>query len=150
LRRRHNRARYFHRHESGLPVIADTSRVAGDTPVNPFFISFVAIISGLMSENAIVFVQAQGAKFFAVPPDPETRRWARDDLRPVFKLANRDPEALRRAMNAEEDQFNSWISGKEPLPGNVQVLIASVLEKPPRELFTDFPPDDVEQKGDAK
>ena len=51
--------------KAGVPVIADASRLGGDAPINPYFVSFLAIISGLMSENAIMMVQAQGAKFFA-------------------------------------------------------------------------------------
>lgn len=127
--------------KAGIPVLADTSRLAGDVPINPFFVSFVAIISGLMSENAIVFVQAQGAKFFAPPSDTETRRWARNDLTAAFKAANRNPEALRRTANVEADQFNAWISGRDAIPGNIQTLIAGVLETPRRDLFTDMPPE---------
>jgi hypothetical protein len=50
--------------KAGVPVIADASKLGGDAPINPYFVSFLAIISGLMSENAIAFIQAKGAKFF--------------------------------------------------------------------------------------
>jgi hypothetical protein len=38
--------------KAGVPVITDASRLGGDAPINPYFVSFLAIISGLMSENA--------------------------------------------------------------------------------------------------
>jgi hypothetical protein len=50
--------------KAGVPVITDASRLGGDAPINPYFVSFLAIISGLMSENAILSIQAQGTRFF--------------------------------------------------------------------------------------
>jgi hypothetical protein len=88
--------------KAGVPVIADASRVGGDAPINPYFVSFLAIISGLMSENAILSVQTQGARFFAPDAVPEQLRWARFDLRDAFKEANRNPDNVRRLLNVEE------------------------------------------------
>jgi hypothetical protein len=128
--------------KAGVPVIADASRMGGDAPINPYFVSFLAIISGLMSENAIQSVQSYGARFFAQEAAPETLRWARQDLREAFKKANRDPARVRELLNADDAQFEAWISGKERMPANVQTMIAGVLEMPRRELFTDMPPDE--------
>ncbi|MFH7813350.1 hypothetical protein ACH0C8_15675, partial [Acetobacter lovaniensis] len=49
--------------KAGVPVIADTSRLGGDAPINPYLVSFLAIISGLLSENAIANIQAQGRRY---------------------------------------------------------------------------------------
>lgn len=133
--------------KAGVPVIADASRLGGDAAINPYFVSFLAIISGLMSENAILSVQTQGARFFAPETVPEPVRWARSDLREAFKQAGRNPDNVRQLLNAEDGQFNAWISGKEPLPGSAQTMIAGVLEKSRRDLFTDIPPE--EAKGSA-
>ncbi|MGA2892692.1 MAG: hypothetical protein ABSE22_07470, partial [Xanthobacteraceae bacterium] len=51
--------------KAGVPVITDTTKLGGDAPINPYFVSFLAIISGLLSEQAIVTVQNQGARLFA-------------------------------------------------------------------------------------
>jgi hypothetical protein len=133
--------------KAGVPVIADASRLGGDAPINPYFVSFLAIISGLMSENAILSVQTQGARFFAqeVPPDP--LRWARFNLRDAFAKANRNPENVKRLLNADDSQFDAWISGKEAMPGNAQTMIAGVLDMPRRDLFTDLPPDEPREAG---
>ena len=127
--------------KAGVPVIADATRLGGDAAINPYFVSFLAIISGLMSENAILSVQNQGAKFFGADMPPEPQRWARQDLRETFKTSNRNPEHVKRLLQAKDDEFDGWVSGKEPMPANVQMIIAGVLQIPPRELYTDIPPD---------
>jgi hypothetical protein len=129
--------------KAGVPVIADASRLGGDAPINPYFVSFLAIISGLMSENAIMMVQAQGAKFFATETAADPQRWARFDLHDTFAKANRSPNNVRQLLNAEDAQFEGWISGKDALPGAAQTMIAGVLGMSQRELFTDIPPDDA-------
>jgi hypothetical protein len=129
--------------KAGVPVIADASRLGGDAPINPYFVSFLAIISGLMSENAIMMVQAQGAKFFASETAADPQRWARFDLHDTFAKANRSPNNVRQLLNAEDAQFEGWISGKYALPGAAQIMIAGVLGMSQRELFTDIPPDDA-------
>jgi hypothetical protein len=127
--------------KAGVPVIADASRLGGDAAINPYFVSFLAIISGLMSENAIVSVQNQGARFFGAELTSEPKRWAREDLHQEFKDSNRDPERVKRLLQAKDEEFEGWVSGKEPMPANVQMIIAGVLQKPPRDLYTDIPPD---------
>ena len=135
--------------KAGVPVVTDASRLGGDAPINPYFVSFLAIISGLMSENAILSVQTQGARFFAPETVPDQLRWARFDLHEAFKKASRDPDNVKRLLNAEDSQFDAWISGKEPLPGSAQTMIAGVLETPRRELFTDIPPEEARQSADG-
>jgi len=134
--------------KAGVPVIADASRLGGDAPINPYFVSFLAIISGLMSENAILSVQTQGARFFAQDVPPDQKRWARSNLREAFAKANRNPDNVKRLLNMEDAQFEAWVSGKEPMPGNVQTMIAGVLEMPRRDLFTDMPPENAKEADD--
>jgi len=129
--------------KAGVPVIADASRLGGDAPINPYFVSFLAIISGLMSENAIMMVQAQGAKFFAAETEADPQRWARFDLHETFTKANRNPNNVKRLLSADDDQFEGWLSGKDAIPGAAQTMIAGVLEMPRRDLFTDIAPDDA-------
>ena len=124
--------------KAGVPVIADAARLGGDAPINPYFVSFLAIISGLMSENAIMMVQAQGAKFFASETAADPQRWARFDLHDTFAKANRSPSNVRQLLNTEDAQFEGWISGKDAIPGAAQTMIAGVLGMPRRDLFTDI------------
>lgn len=133
--------------KAGVPVIADASRLGGDAPINPYFVSFLAIISGLMSENAILSVQTQGARFFAQDVPPDQLRWARFNLREAFTKANRNPDNVKRLLNVEDSQFDAWMSGKQPMPGSAQTMIAGVLETPRRDLFTDLPPEEAKEPG---
>jgi hypothetical protein len=133
--------------KAGVPVIADASRLGGDAAINPYFVSFLAIISGLMSDNAVRSVQNQGAKFFGADAAAEPPRWARQDLRETFKASNRDPDRVRRLLQAKDDEFEDWVSGKKAMPANVQMMVAGVLQTPPRDLFTDIPPDQAGTTG---
>ena len=127
--------------KAGVPIVADATRLGGDAPINPYFVSFLAIISGLMSENAIRTVQAQGARFFGPRPGMELDRWARSDLRDAFRAAGRDPKSVGRLLDAEDGVLEGWISGARPIPATAQLLIAGILGQSPRELFTDLPPE---------
>jgi hypothetical protein len=135
--------------KAGVPVIADASRLGGDAPINPYFVSFLAIISGLMSERAIISVQLQAARFFG-PDGGDTLRWARQDLHTAFTTANRKPEDVRNLLDVDNDIFEDWISGTKAMPADAQKMIAGVLGKPQRELFTDIAPDDPDATGKNK
>src|SRR5262249_8927856 len=71
--------------KAGVPVVTDTSKIGGDAPINPYFISFIAIISGLLSERAISSVQNQGVRFFGPIAADEPNRWLRQDTTEQMK-----------------------------------------------------------------
>ena len=93
----------------GDPVIADASRLGGDAPINPYFVSFLAIISGLMSDRAIISVQAQAGRFFGPEGGARAPRWARHDLTDKFAQANRKPAEVKKLLNADDAEFGEWI-----------------------------------------
>jgi hypothetical protein len=96
--------------KAGVPVIADASKLGGEAPINPYFVSFIAIISGLMSENAIASVQARGAKFFGSDAGPD--RWAREDLNNLLLPPDLSLKALGDYLGTTEDATKSILSGK--------------------------------------
>ena len=126
--------------KAGVPVIADASKFGGDTPINPYFVSFLAIISGLMSEKAIANVQTQAAKYFDSGAS-ETLRWARAEVREAVKDSQRNPADLAKNLEVSETALEDWLSGDEPVPLAGQKLFAAILNRPIRDLFTDIPPD---------
>ena len=65
-----------------------------------------------------------------------------------FRTAGRDPDQLRRLLKAKDSEWSEWLQGKEAMPASVQVMVAAVLQKPRRELFTDIPPDLSEPEPD--
>jgi hypothetical protein len=126
--------------KAGVPVIADASKLGGDTPINPYFVSFLAIISGLMSEKAIASVQTQAAKYFDSGAS-ETLRWARPEVRDAMTKSQRNPADVAKSLDVSETVLEDWVSGDEPVPLAGQKLLAAVLNQPIRDLFSDIPPD---------
>jgi hypothetical protein len=129
--------------KAGVPIIADASRLGGDAPINPYFVSFLAIISGLMSDKAINSVQAQGSRFFEGTASIEQSRWARSNLNDTFDKAGRKPAVAAQSLGVSEATLDSWLVGKTPVPASAQKLIAAVLDQPLRDLFSDLPPEDL-------
>jgi transcriptional regulator with XRE-family HTH domain len=128
--------------KAGVPIVADASKLGGDTPINPYFVSFLAIISGLMSEKAIASVQAQAGKYFDSGTN-ETLRWARAELREAVAQTQRTPAHLAKSLDVSETALNDWLSGKEPVPVASQKLLAAVVDRPVRDLFSDIAPEEI-------
>jgi hypothetical protein len=127
--------------KAGIPLIADPTRLGANAPINPYFISFLAIISGLLSERALVSLVRIGSNYFRESDTGEPLRWARGNLKDEFRKAGRDADQLRKLLKAKDAEWDEWLQGKEPMPSSVQTMLAAVLQKPRRDLFTDIPPD---------
>lgn len=130
--------------KAGVLIVADTSQASdfsGD--LNPFFISFLAIVSGLLSEQATQRIQAAGVQFFRSETDAEAEqgkhRWA-VKLKEEIAQQNRNTDEIRHFVEVDEDQLEDWMEERKSVPGQVQTVIAAWLNKPKRELFTDLPP----------
>jgi hypothetical protein len=61
---------------------------------------------------------------------------------------NRDPLRLKAVFDMQDKDLNEWIDGKTPVPPDVQRLIAAVLDRPRRDLFTDIAPPDANATED--
>jgi hypothetical protein len=126
--------------KAGVPVIADASKLGGEAPINPYFVSFIAIISGLMSENAIASVQAKGAKFFGSDASGEPDRWARDDLNARLQTPELSLKGVGDFLGTTDEVTKSLLAGKTQASGEQQKTIALYLRTPVRDLFSDMPP----------
>ena len=125
--------------KAGVPVLADPARLGGDAPINPYFISFLAIISGLLSENAITNIQAQGAKLLG-PGASEPERWARYDLTPELNTQGLSLAKLAELLGVHETVVTAMLSGKQKIDATAQKIIAVYLRREPRDIFTDIAP----------
>lgn len=125
--------------KAGVPVIADPSRLGGEAPINPYFVSFLAIVSGLLSENAIANVQAQGAKLFGGDTG-EPNRWARHDLSPDLQAQNITVADLATYLGVDEESAGAMLKGEKAIEPQQQKIVTVCLRKDARELFTDIPP----------
>jgi len=125
--------------KAGIPVIADTSKLGGDAPINPYFVSFLAIISGLLSEQAIITVQNQGARLFA-SGTTEPDRWARTDLTPQLEMQKVAIGALADYLGTSEGTARSILTGAIKATADQQRVVAISLRSTVRDLFSDIPP----------
>jgi hypothetical protein len=125
--------------KAGVPVIADATRFGGEAPINPYLVSFLAIISGLLSENAIASVQAQGAKFFGAGTDGPDR-WVRSDLTPELQAQGLSLPALAAYLAVSEDEAAAMLKGTQKIPSAQQKVVAIYLRRSPRDIYTDIPP----------
>jgi len=126
--------------KAGVPVITDTSRLGGEAPINPYVVAFLAIISGLLSEQALANVQVQGMRFLGQgPAGPD--RWARRDLTPELAAQPElSPASLAEILGVDEATADDMLKGKQKMDADEQKLVAVYLRADPRDLFTDIPP----------
>jgi hypothetical protein len=136
--------------KAGIPVIADTTKLGGDAPINPYFVSFLAIISGLLSEQAIVTVQNQGARLFASGA-AEPDRWARSDLTSQMETQKLAIGVLADYLGTSEDTARSILTGATKATAEQQRVVAIFLRSKVRDLFSDIsPPPNPGSAGEQK
>ena len=126
--------------KASVPVVTDASKLGGEAPINPYFVSFLAILSGLMSENAIASVQAKGAKFFGSNGSDGPARWARTDLNLRLQGPELSLDSLSDYLGSTKDVTKSILVGKMEATPIQQKAIAIYLRGEIRELFSDLPP----------
>jgi hypothetical protein len=113
---------------------------AGDAQdsLNPFVLSFVGIISGLLSERAYTRISEVGSTFFAV--DDGQPRWGYR-LREALEAAGVSIPELARHLGTTEEEAGRIVSESTTATLTQQRLIAACVRRNVRELFTDVPPD---------
>jgi hypothetical protein len=127
--------------KAGIPVVTDAARFGGDAPINPHFVAFLAIVSGLLSESALANVQHQGEKLLGQGsggPD----RWARRDLTPELQTQGLSVAGLASHLGVSEMGATAMLKGEQKIDPEAQKLVAIYLRADMRDLFTDIPPRD--------
>jgi hypothetical protein len=127
--------------KAGVPIVADASRLGGDAPISPYFISFLAIVSGLLSEQAIASVEARGAQFFPANPVTDIQRWVRDDLTQKASSNGNSIAEVAGFLDLDPKATADILDGSEPATGAQQRTIATYLHGSIRDFFTDIAPD---------
>ncbi|HNH10686.1 MAG TPA: hypothetical protein PK683_19460, partial [Leptospiraceae bacterium] len=108
--------------------------------LNPFFVSFLAIISGLLAEQAYEKIYHTGQSFFKEKDVKENRRWA-VRLNAEIQKQNKSLAELQRYTGAPLELLQKWSEEKESVPEKEQKIIAAWLGISGRELFTDEAPE---------
>lgn len=120
---------------SGQLAFSDESSSAAG--LNPWTISFLAIISGLLSEQAIKKIGAAGRSFFSTEGEHERPRWLLTARLPKNTAATGE---LRAALDTTDELLSDWLQGRVAVPEAKQEIIAAWCKTARRELFTDLPP----------
>ncbi len=134
--------------KAGVPVIADASRLGGDAAINPYFVSFLAIVSGLLSENALASIEAQGKRFFGAGSS-EPDRWAQTDLTIEAAKGGRSIKELAAFLDDSESVTTAMLKGDDKIEPSKQHVIAVYLRRPLREIFTDIAPARLKDEAGA-
>jgi hypothetical protein len=117
---------------------------AGDSgALNPFALSFIGIISGLLSERAYARLSDVGNNFFATA-DVQLR-WA-NHLKEAMAAGSVTTQEMARHLSLPKEDAERIIAEAVPATFEQQRLIAAYMRRPLRDLFTDAPPDDVDKK----
>jgi hypothetical protein len=128
--------------KAGQLTISDAGVTEGVAEnLNPYFISFLAIISGLLSEQATERIRAAGASVFRVEGQgtPAPERWA-VGLTERMDEQGKSAADLAGFVDEDEPTVQEWCDELRPVPATAQTIIASWLGIPRRRLFTDLPP----------
>jgi hypothetical protein len=112
----------------------------GDNGINPFVVSFFALIAGLLSEKAIEFLVRSGEKLLGGDV-------AKQLPQPLYRASGleaalaADPgktrEALATHMGASPATVDAWVAGREKVSRADAEKIAAWFNKPLSDLFTE-------------
>ncbi len=113
---------------------------AGDDngTLNPFVLSFLGVISGLLSERAYTRMADVGSNFFRV--DDGQPRWA-NGLKAAMAQAGVSTADLARHLYIAEEEAGRIVNETVTATLEQQRLIAACLRIPVRDIFTDVPPE---------
>lgn len=124
--------------KAGQITISDTSVSQGlSENLNPFLISFLAVLSGLFSEHAYERIQRAGwALFRSRDGEEKKERWA-FAVKAEIEAQSKDPRELAKFARVSPDILKDWLDEKQMVPEEAQDIIAAWLAKDRRALFSD-------------
>jgi transcriptional regulator with XRE-family HTH domain len=126
--------------KSGQMVVTNAAGVgSGSVDLNPYFISFLAIVSGILSEQAYTKITVAGTQIFN---PPEKERWIRESVaKEAMESRNLKLEELGAFLGVPRKQtVQAWIDGENQLSERQQEIVSAWLGVSSRDLFTDQPP----------
>jgi len=125
--------------KAGVLFLTDPTSQSGPATLSPFFISFIAIISGLFSEQAIQAIKKAAQDWFR-GEGSLAARWG-IGLKQALEKGGRDKARFAEATGIPLDTVEAWFEEEKPVAANMQATLSAWLETPTRILFTDIPPD---------
>jgi len=114
---------------------------AGESNLNAFALSFIGIISGLLSERAYIRISDVGNTFFRAKEGQV--RWA-NGLQRAMEDASITIEQLSKHLELANGEVSRIVEQSAPATHDQQKLIAAFVRRPARDIFTDMPPEGYE------
>lgn len=130
---------------SGFVVISGQQESNETATLNSYFVAFIAIGAGMLSEQALLAFRNAASALFGRVELRGTERWA-PGLQAALgsaPAAPTDVRTLARRINEKEDAVDKWVRMAEPVPADMQTKIVMALGIEPAKLFTDVRPDRV-------
>jgi hypothetical protein len=126
--------------KAGIPILADTAKIGGAAPINPYFISFLAIVSGLMSDRALLAIRNVAGNLLRSANGVDlSQRYTRLKIDELVKDSGRAADTLASLLGMTSDQVTELFSGRTLVTPEQQRLIAAYFARQPRDLFSDLP-----------
>lgn len=126
---------------AGVLIAVDsksTGGIAGD--LNPFFVAFLGLIAGLISEEVIEKIRTSAPEWLRISTVQARDRWAVRLKQEMTARGRTENDWV--AMHPEDAELiRYWINEKRPVPALKQDQLANWVDKSSRLIFTDMPPD---------
>lgn len=131
--------------KAGVLVLAVSTDQTGQAAVNPYTTGFIAIISGLLSEQAILTLRAAGLRVFSGEVVAHPARWTRPEV--AAMVDDQLAASLARLLDLSVADLRKKLSGFVRSSWDEQRVLAASLGKEVRDLFSDLPPSDATDAG---
>lgn len=126
--------------KAGVLVSSNVAANSGGVAkLNAFFVSFISLIAGLMSEAAITTIKSSGTRFLRGDAVTEKARYA-NGVKAKMTSDGKENKDLYPFFEVAPVEIDNWLSENELVPNDAQRVIAAWLEKPVRNLFSDLRP----------
>ncbi len=126
--------------KAGVPILADTTKIGSNAPLNPYFISLLAVVSGLMSDRSMAAIRNVATTLLqSVGGADFSQRYSRLALDDLLKAANREIDALAQILAMSTEDTKKLFSGNDLISPDRQRLISAFFGRSIRELFSDLP-----------
>lgn len=122
---------------AGVLVLTDYGISEGEATLSPYLVSLLGLSAGLATNEALDAITSIGRRIFRSSAH-NIHRWF---IGPKEHAAN--DALLGLIANITEvpnDRVKQWFTGLEPVPNEVQKIIALQLKEDQRQLFTDIAP----------
>ena len=124
---------------AGFIAITDKTHDDGTSILSPFFIAFISIAAGLLSERAVDLFTTTTGSWLGSAEASHSARWAVGLGREVIRQ-DMTMEKLAEKVDVSAGKLREWAEEKSTVPIDKQREIGLALNIPFRSIFTDIPP----------